>query len=1123
MNKKSYRSIISRLISTRNSISRCLAVEGFVDLLTFIGGFIFIVWFITGLFWPGPTYRVILLIAGIIGILTLTGLGIFRPILKGQPLANIALRLEKFYGKLQSRLIASLQLYDKLSANKENYSVELIEKTIEEAGQEIKDLDFNVAVQKRKRPYQRLALSVLSVILAFAISGQTLSHVKTLYAQPLANIPRPTSLKLFITPLSYQAVKNDDVTVKITASGEKTRRVDLNFRFDDGKWVTVLAEKLSDDEGQSDSVFTYTFRKVKRNIEYFAQVKNVRSEPGKITVIDPPALVDVSITLDFPEYTGLQTQRLPNNDGSVMAIKGTGVRFEGRLNKAVKSAYLAFDNGERKQLTIDDRKISGRFTITQNGSYSVEVADSAGLKNLNPIEYDLVCLEDYAPQVKITFPAVDVDLDESMLVPIEAVLYDDFGFSKLELVYWTFSDGLESSKSRQVLRKDFGMANDILFIYEWFLERLYMMPGDLAYYYLEVFDNDAISSPKSSVSKTYSARLPSLDEIMADITGSQDEMFEDFGKAVQSQKELKDELEQLSREMLKLSEVDWEKKQQIQSTLDRQKEISEKLDQIAEQMDKAIEKFEKNQMATVEMLEKMEELRDLFEEVATPELKEAMKKLQDALKEMDLDKLKEAMKNFELSVEQINKNLDRMLALLKKYQLEQKLDTMAKMAEKLAEQQDQINKQLGQCQGKKDFSDLQKPQQQQEQGLENLRDQFDEAQQLNQELNMIPQQQMQQAGQKVNSKKTDQAMSQMMQSMGMCNGKQCSKSGDQLQQDFQNMAQMFQEMLEQMQSEQLEMVTEMLKKAIADVLYLSHSQENVIDSTQKAVSRLESRREIASQQKDIETATERTAQCVSDITKETLFLNSAVMSKLGTALNGMQEAIGKLNGRQPSRAKSNQVDAMTALNQAIEMLMSALSQASQCQSSCSGMQSLMKKLSQMAQQQQCLNQQCQGMMPMPMPGQVLGMSQQQAMQRLAAQQEALSKSLQELHEEYSEGGDNNVLGRLDKLAEEMKKVADQLQNKSFNRNTIFRQERILSRLLDAQKSVHRRDYSRRRQARAAEDIIRRGPSALFTGDSNNEKLAEDIRKALAEKYPRRYENQIKEYFKALAEDEAVEQ
>jgi hypothetical protein len=38
----------------------------------------------------------------------------------------------------------------------------------------------------------------------------------------------------------------------------------------------------------------------------------------------------------------------------------------------------------------------------------------------------------------------------------------------------------------------------------------------------------------------------------------------------------------------------------------------------------------------------------------------------------------------------------------------------------------------------------------------------------------------------------------------------------------------------------------------------------------------------------------------------------------------------------------------------------------------------------------------------------------------------------------------------------------------------------------------------------------------------NERLAEDIKKALSEKYPRRYESQIREYFKALSEDQTSE-
>jgi hypothetical protein len=319
-----------------------------------------------------------------------------------------------------------------------------------------------------------------------------------------------------------------------------------------------------------------------------------------------------------------------------------------------------------------------------------------------------------------------------------------------------------------------------------------------------------------------------------------------------------------------------------------------------------------------------------------------------------------------------------------------------------------------------------------------------------------------------------------------------------------------------MQNKQLAKITKMIRKAVDDILYLSHGQEDLIDST---TNQANNPRDIARDQNDLKTACNRVASSVSDITKETLFVNMLTLERLGAAINAMQDAIDQLNSRSPARSSRSQTDAMAALNQTAAMLMNSLEQACNSQCSGTGMQSLMQKLSEMAQAQKQCNQGSQNMFPMPMP-QAMSMAQAQAMQRLAAQQEAIRQSLQELTEQY--GNPGNVLGRLDQLGKEMQNVVEDMQSNRFNRETVNRQERILSRLLDAQKSVNRRDYSRQRQARTADDIIRRGPSILNFGDSENEKLSEDIQKALSEKYPRRYENEIREYFKALSEDQVVE-
>ena len=113
-----------------------------------------------------------------------------------------------------------------------------------------------------------------------------------------------------------------------------------------------------------------------------------------------------------------------------------------------------------------------------------------------------------------------------------------------------------------------------------------------------------------------------------------------------------------------------------------------------------------------------------------------------------------------------------------------------------------------------------------------------------------------------------------------------------------------------------------------------------------------------------------------------------------------------------------------------------------------------------------------------------------------------------------------MLGRLDQLGQEMKKVVEDLQKANVNPETIQRQEGILSRMLDAQKSVNRRDYSNKRQSEQGTDVVRKSPTLPegFTGDE--EGLSEMVRKALDEGYPKQYEKLIRAYFKSIQNQEA---
>jgi len=98
-------------------------------------------------------------------------------------------------------------------------------------------------------------------------------------------------------------------------------------------------------------------------------------------------------------------------------------------------------------------------------------------------------------------------------------------------------------------------------------------------------------------------------------------------------------------------------------------------------------------------------------------------------------------------------------------------------------------------------------------------------------------------------------------------------------------------------------------------------------------------------------------------------------------------------------------------------------------------------------------------------------------------------------------------------------VVEDLQNVNVDNRTLHRQERILSRMLDAQKSLHQRNYTQRRESQTGEDIVRKSPEALpeDLGEQKNV-IQQALIRALNQPYPREYETLIRAYFKSLGEN-----
>jgi hypothetical protein len=267
------------------------------------------------------------------------------------------------------------------------------------------------------------------------------------------------------------------------------------------------------------------------------------------------------------------------------------------------------------------------------------------------------------------------------------------------------------------------------------------------------------------------------------------------------------------------------------------------------------------------------------------------------------------------------------------------------------------------------------------------------------------------------------------------------------------------------------------------------------------------------QQQIIENMTNVTKDII-DLSHETFYISPQMSKSMGSAHRNMRKSISELENRRQRSAGNAQIQSMAGLNEAIIQMQNSMQMAAESNSAL-GFEQYLQQMQQMAKQQGQLNAESlnlfqgnQGKMSLQEQGQ---------MQRMAAQQRALQKSLEKLSEGMQNRSD--VLGDLNHMTNEMGEVVEELQQLKLDRKTIERQQKILSRMLDAQKSVQQKEYSKKRLAEVGKDYMRRSPSdPKDAEDKKLKQLSRDLLRALQEGYSRDYEKLIEAYFRALNTD-----
>jgi type III secretory pathway component EscV len=213
---------------------------------------------------------------------------------------------------------------------------------------------------------------------------------------------------------------------------------------------------------------------------------------------------------------------------------------------------------------------------------------------------------------------------------------------------------------------------------------------------------------------------------------------------------------------------------------------------------------------------------------------------------------------------------------------------------------------------------------------------------------------------------------------------------------------------------------------------------------------------------------------------------------------------------------------MTAVNNLALMLSESLRQMQQQQMQKKGQSSSNgscnkpggegEKMKSIRKLQEQLNKQLQQMKDgtgKPSQGKKESRQMSEKLARMAAQQEAIRKQLQEVGEETQNQGTG-----MDKKIKEMMQQMDQTETdlvKNISRETLMRQQEILTRLLESEKAIQQREMDEKRESNEGNDNFYNNPSKFFEYHKLKEKETEMIR-TVPPKLKPFYKGKVNTYF-----------
>jgi hypothetical protein len=739
-----------------------------------------------------------------------------------------------------------------------------------------------------------------------------------------------------------------------------------------------------------------------------------------------------------------------------------------------------------------------RYFFNNSDQYHIDI------KNQNSeyetkMNFTVEIVEDMFPEIKV------VQQQDSILFSrlyFKGTIHDDYGFTKLN-----FHTNIQGKDSLFILPfipylkpQDFYFTFDMNDI---------GIPGTTITYYFSVTDNDGVKGPKTTTSESLIFQFP--DE--SQIEKKKDDNFRNLEEMLKESKkmarELKEDIKQLQIKNIDQKISEWERTEVINEIIEKKDHLKQILNDL-EKLNKQNISYENSfSKKSDDIVKKQEEIKELLEDVLTDELKKLLEEFSKLANDFNNKKLNEMGKKMDTSFDNLEKQLNRNLEMLKRMKIEQDFEESIEKVKKVKKNEEKGSEEMLKT---KDFEETKIIVNEDILEIERIQGELSELVKRNEELEepLI-----------IDSFKEEfdmitENMKETVKELEKENRKNSSQKIDKTIEELNNLIFAMEQILESNRMEQNRENIRNLEQILKNIIFLSFEQEKLLIEISESSDQGPELREISRNQKALNEQRKVVVDSLNALSKRAPQVGNIVNNELLNMELNMDRSTELMGEGLYQQSTTNQQIAITAMNNLALILSDVLKQITEEQQNMEQGNGNCKKpggggnsMSGLKSRSEGLKQQLERLIEEMKNG---GKSMSKQLGESLMEYEMMQKMLRELMEGGMIGQNTkNELKQIDQLLEQNKR---DIINRRIQTPLIQRQNEIMTRLLEAEKAELERDIENKRESNTADEKFYSNPAKLFKNEKRENISIENMEKnvlRLNQFYQFKYKNYVEKF------------